>query len=449
MNLLNARYVLQCAMTFRFRTGLLLLSGEGDDVADDTVETTPDDPPQLHINGYVWGSLFRRTLARLMNGVSYAEKIGKYNSLDGVSPLWCEASIIPLPLTDIRPGIQIHRAWGSNVTGHLYSQENVPPGLEVPLNFNWFWEGGPKGLEELRKLIEDALWVINQGIENIGGGWSYGFGRLEFVKGFWRELDLNGPEHRAQLYTYEGIDEKGKPLSPSEMVPSEKIALPWIRYILEGKIPSGQLLAIHSPTPFLDQEINNLELPDSFVFRRHFFTEEGYPVAEIIIPGKAVRQTLLSVEIERELRTKGKEVCFALAMPNKGDIAACTCHRCRWFGSTNQRGLVAVLDAGVENPITTVIRRVQLCEHSLQNMHLFSGEYLSQGNFKTEILLDCSDDYSLRSGLKDRIDFLLNQMSPGNSPEGWYRLGATTTSTGQLEVEKYSFEKMGGFHGSK
>ncbi|MCP4107481.1 MAG: hypothetical protein GY749_18380 [Desulfobacteraceae bacterium] len=95
----------------------------------------------------------------------------------------------------------------------------------------------------------------------------------------------------------------------------------------------------------------------------------------------------LSPEIRREQR--GTNLKSAVVVCLDTTVAkSCGCKRCTWFGSVDKRGIVSVADSTVKNSETVVLSRIQLCEHSMQNMNLFSGEFLSQGDFTVDILID-------------------------------------------------------------
>lgn len=442
MEILDSRYALAFHVDFTLRTPLLLLTGDGDEVLDNTIDKTPDGK-KLHINGYVWAGLLRRALARTAGqGTELAKEIGKYDSVRGVSPLWCESSFVDLPGLDSRPGIMIDRQWGATATGALYNEENVPPGIQIPLDFTWFvpLKEGDKEIdadayiEMLKDAISSALWVINDGIENIGGGWGYGFGRLECKTGRVAKLELSEPAKRKRLFKpVLGGDELSLPTEPPDL------SRPWKKIRLEFMIADGQILAIHTKSPLLDVEHLSDELPDAFVFKSFVYDPEARKLDPLfVIPGKAVRQALFSTEIERRLRTRKKEdACYVTAQMESGPNPSCTCKRCKWFGSTNESGIIAVLDASIEAAAASVLHRIQLCEHSAQNMNLFAGEYLTAGRFTTEVLIDQSREDKAHDELEEYIARILHEMMPGKGPAGWHRIGATTACTGQLALEKW------------
>ncbi|MCP4347890.1 MAG: hypothetical protein GY795_20500 [Desulfobacterales bacterium] len=431
MKLTEAKKAVKFSVDFRLRTSLLLRSGKAGEFTDSTIEKTGDGR-FLHINGYVWASLLRRALGRGKNTEKMARDIGNYEKpRQEVSPLWCEASFADLfhgsipgnpgkVTLAIRPGIKVNREWGTTAVGALYTDELVPPGYEITMNFNYF-SNDPEGV---KKNITGALWIINEGIENIGGGWSYGHGRLEVLRIRTKELDLTSETDRDILWDYEKVTWE----TDNELEKPE-IEKPWKKISFKAEIPEGQLLAVTTAVPPFDiTAYPGDNLPDAFVFRQY---PAGKTEPEIVIPGKAVRQALLSVPIERRLRTAGERVCLDTTI-TKG----CNCKRCIWFGSVDKRGIVSVADAVVNNSETAVLSRIQLCEHSMQNMNLFSGEFLSQGDFTVDILIDreyetddCCDE------LVGLINGLLDEMKPDrNAPPGWYRLGGNSACTGQIRV---------------
>lgn len=441
-------YALQFRVNFELKTPLLLRSGKAGEFTDSSIEKTemPDGFQKLHINGYVWSSLLRRALGRTDEGKNYAQEVGKYDATTiGVSPLWCSSSYPALPDLDVRPGIKIDRKYGTASVGALYNDEIVPPGLKIPLNFTYFFKT-LNDKDKIKEAFSAALYVINEQIENIGGGWSYGFGRLTVEKAEYRCLylkeifeDENG---RTKLWNYEGDKFKNLELKQNNTAKS------WQKWTVKAKILDGQLLAVHMNHPLTDSYQGYEHLPDTFVFRRLRINGDGKASSEIVIPGKAIRQALFSVPIERKLRTKGEVICetpgefctcktcedYRKEEKKKDNSPKCQCKRCKWFGSTEAGGIIAVLDAIVENKNTKVINRIQLCEHSMQNINLFSGEYLTSGSFDMEIIVDRRENSDYDELIKN-IAWVLNEMKKdGPAPPGWYRLGATSTCTGQVEV---------------
>lgn len=427
MKLTTCKKVLKFSVEIKLKTNLLIKSGEAGDYTDSTIERTPEG--MLHINGYVWGSLLRRAISRIKGGEGIAALIGKNNGDDGVSPLWCEPSFVKLPLTDIKTGIKINRKWGTTDIGALYSDEIVPPGIILKLNFNYFCDDST--IDDIKDKIASAFWVINEGIENIGSGWSYGYGRLEVLKIRYKTIDLSDEGERGFLWGFEG---QGG-YKETEQKKTE-ISKQWIKYNVRAEIADGQLLAIHTVLPLSEIIDRYPELPDTFVFRRYKIKNDK-PELEIVITGKAIRQTLLSAQIERKLRSLGEDICDDTT--KKKD---CTCKRCLWFGNTNSSGIIAVLDANVNNPNTEVLHRIQLCEHSMQNINLFSGEYLTKGDFDIEIIIDCSRVDSENESLIENVKWVLEELKgENNAPPGWYRMGATSTCTGQVEVIKVGIDE--------
>ena len=474
MNITRVKNVIQLSVSFRLRTNLLLRSGEEGTFSDSTVDRTADG--RLHINGYVWASLIRRALSRLAGAEELAERIGCYKRHEstgtmenrGVSPLWCETTLSDFSGGDIRTGSRIHRKWGSTDASALYSDEMEVPGSLLTLNLNFFCEEQDEP-NTIRKQLLGALWVINEGIENIGGGWSYGHGRLEVEAVRLNILKLENLDHRTRLWDYSNLPELMK--SQWNMEPKIIRKRGWTKFNVKGTIKPGQLLAIHSAQPDYDQYKDYTHLPDTFVFRPLHRIDDRITQAPVVT-GKAFRQAVISSSIERQLRTEGYDICetpgegctcmkcieyrkgFAKRNKNSPD---CECIHCSWFGSTHQGGIIAVLDATVNDPRTEVLHRIQICEHSFQNINLFSGEYLTGGDFDLEILIDKG------IGMKNSgVDKLINKVaqiifeiseedSPDcnfveqtavKAPPGWYRLGATTTCTGQFTITKWSCDNV-------
>lgn len=439
MEMQNSRYAVAFHIDFTLRTPLLLLTGDADEVLDNTIDKTPDGK-KLHINGYVWASLLRRALMRTKGGAQLAQEVGKYDASLGVSPLWCEASFVDLPGLDSRPGIMIDRKWGAATTGALYSEETVPSGIQIPLDFTWFVSKEAGDTEAYKQMlvreISSAVWVINDGIENIGGGWSYGFGRLKFESGKVAKLDLSNSDDRESLFGPKvGWVNLSLPTDP----PAQ--AVPWKKISLTFKIADGQLLAVHTKAPLLDAAFLSDDLPDAFVFRSFVYDPQAKKlIPRFVIPGKAVRQALFSQEIERRLRTNGEKACIGTdQVGTAGNKALCDCKRCKWFGSSAKSGIIATLDAPLEgaDDKNTVLHRIQLCEHSVQNMNLFAGEYLIEGAFTTEVIIDQSRKDAEHDKLEEYIARILLEMRPGKGPSGWHRIGATSTCTGQLELTSW------------
>ncbi len=433
---------------FRLDTPLIIRTASDEDYLDLMVERTPDD--KLHINGYVWASLVRRAASRVKGLPEIFSSIGDYDGNLGVSPFWFESTVIPLIITDIRPGIRVDRRFGSVSEGALYSEEIVPPGYEIPLEFTIFLKES-EAVGDVVGALGRILHVIDGGIENIGGNWSYGFGRLSLIDANYRVIDLTSDSGIGQLWTSQGDEH------PLEKVKPETV-VPWSKIEVEAKILDGQIMAIHSDMPPMDFKGGAKplpEYPDHFVFRG-FVVESGKPVHRVVIPGKAIRQALLSVPVERRLRTRGDDICltpadrctcnrcnsYRKANRNSRSAPDCTCKRCRWFGSTEQGGIIAVTDAVVENEETEYIRRIHLCEHSMQNINLFLEEFLTAGKFRFEIIIDRRDDSS--DELVEMITATLEEMEANGSPPGWLRLGASSTCAGQVQVTNKKLIEFGG-----
>lgn len=418
--------VLKLSVDFKLRSNLMLRSGLEGEFTDSSVERTSEG--KLHVNGYVWASLLRRALGRLKSGSDIAKKIGKYKSEDnGVSPLWCESSFAELPDTDVRPGNKIDRKYGTGSSGALYSDEIAPPGIVLTLNFNHFLSDSEDS-EQIKQAFLSAFNVINEGIENIGGGWSYGHGRLSFEKAYYESLDLKNAEQRRKLWSF---DRKGmQEINSLPALEKEDISKRWQKITVKARIIDGQLLAVHTDYPLFQVFKKYPELPDSLVYQRYRINGDNKIETEVVIPGRTIRQALLSMPLERKLRTFGENICEDTTRTDR-----CKCKRCLWFGNTESSGIVSVLDAEVKNSDTVVLQRIQLCEHSMQNMNLFSGEYLKKGEFEIEIIIDCSRNNSQHENLIKELEWLFSEMkADGSAPPGWYRIGATSTCTGQIEI---------------
>ena len=440
----NWNMALKWSAEFTLKTPLLLHSGLQGDFADSAIETTPDGK-ELHINGYVWASLIRRGLARVKGAEALACCIGKYDPLTGVSPLWCEASFVTLPGFDINPGIRVNRKWGAVDIGALFNEEVVPSGLKLTMRATYFYSRDDDDEECLKRKFLSALWVINQGIETIGGGWSYGYGQLEAVSASFINLDLTKIYDRVTLWDFDNEND----FQPIPQLPEPEIIKPWYNFAVHAGIVDGQLLAVHTGFPLMDVIFpdNMKTLPDTFVYRRSKF-QDNTPASEVTIPGKAIRQAVFATAIERRLRSMTGMTCEAFQKAKKsGKLKTCYCKKCCWFGSTDWGGLIAVTDAAVQNYKTTVINRVQLCEHSMQNNNLFSGEYLTKGTFDFNIFIDPSRAPSKCNELVEMIETILKEMqkdSNAPAPPDWYRLGATSTCTGQVCVQKYDVKYING-----
>lgn len=431
MKFTEARTVVKAKIQFKLATGLMLRSGLTGESSDSTIEMTPDG--RLHVNGYVWASLFRRALSRVAGAEILAQRIGKFGESEmKVSPLWCESSFVESPQTVIRSGNRISRLWGSVEPQALFSDEVVAAGHGLVFSFNYFCDRDETP-ESVKAQIQSALWVIHQGIETIGAGWSYGYGRLKLTGHAFDILDLTRQEDRQRLWRFE---DKPHPVDKARIntwQPAIRPEKAWARITAYASIMAGQLLAISTKIPPLDVNIIPADkLPDSFVFRgTPKVTENGGFNQPVLITGKAIRQALLAVPIEREL--------ISLETTD-GDGKS---QHDNWFGSTDHRGLVSVTDAEVCNPDTVVLNRIQLCEHSMQNNNLFSGEYLCRGNFTMNVLVETGDDAG--KNLAEQITAIFEEMKlDGNVPPGWHRLGHTSTCTGQIETTGLSAKNFGG-----
>lgn len=439
-SLLNSKKVLKFSAKVELRSPLLLRSGRDDIFSDSTIERTSDGN-YIHINGYVWSSLLRRALSRLKEGSGLSSKIGKYRAeVEGASPLWCESSFIPLEGLHLRYGNVIDRKFGSTKEGLLFVDEIAPPGLTTRINFNYFLDDN-EDPQKVKTSIIDSMKVISTGIENIGGGWSYGFGRLSVTEVKIRELNLESEEDRSILWRFDSSVFENVPPQSLDELKDEEISRPWAIVTADAVIPPGQLLTVRNSYPVFDRETQLYELPDSFVYRGYRI-DDGNVRAEIVIPGRAIRQGLFCVEIERKLRSKGFEVCDSLAQPcalssrksedTEGEVSQCL--KCVWFGSTEMGGLIAVMDASLLDSETTILNRIQLCEHSMQNVNLFSEEFVTKGRFSIEVVIDLAQKQRRPGQLLEEVNHLLNQMVKGKSPDGWYRLGGSSTSAGQIEI---------------
>ncbi|MEZ4529279.1 MAG: hypothetical protein R2941_25500 [Desulfobacterales bacterium] len=209
----------------------------------------------------------------------------------------------------------------------------------------------------------------------------------------------------------------------------------WKKITVSAKVADGQLLCIATTLPPSDlKDFSKDNFPDAFVFRRTQINGSGNPKQEIVITGKAIRQALFSVPMERMLRTQGDAVCL-----DSSKSSNCNCKRCQWFGSVDKRGLISVADAPVRDAKTVVLNRIQLCEHSMQNMNLFTGEFLAKGNFSFDILIDRAEEAD-SVNLAEKILQICKEMKE-TAPPGWYRVGGTSTCTGQVEVEDFTEKK--------
>lgn len=430
---IDFKKALQFMISFELASPLMIRSGLQGEFTDSGIERDFED--RLHINGYVWASLFRRALMRVKGGDKLAYSIGKYDAVEGgVSALWTESSFIYLPqeTTDVRPGNRIDRTLGSAAKGALFSDEIIPPGIQGDLKFTLFMTNDDNA-DILKNLLFKAFSVINGGIETIGGGWSYGLGRLKLSKRGFRILNLKNPEDQAKLwkkYADSDVECNDKDSTEAATLESKDISRPWKKYTVTAKISDGQLLAVHTKVPLLAEYDKYEEYPDDFVYQRYRYKDNEF-VAEPVIPGRTIRQALFAVPIERMLRSTGEACCSDAGTQKNG----CSCKRCTWFGSTVGGGIISASDAVIEKAETIVLNRVQLCEHTMQNLQLFNGEYLSGGTFSFDIVIDEARPNS--AGLNDKIKNILDELAGAiDAPPGWYRIGATSTCTGQISVTK-------------
>lgn len=433
-NIIETRRYIKGSARLYLKTPLLLKSGYGDMFSDSTIEKTYDGE-SIHINGYIWSSLLRRCMARLEEGAPIAERIGKYGKdREGVSPLWCEPTFIPARGLYVRPGLAVDRRYGSASAGALFNDEVTASGLELDLNWNYFLSADEQE-EETKRLFLLGLRVATSGVENIGGGWSYGFGRIGLKEVRMICMGLKDEKGRKALWRFDKTVFDGNQSEPLPELKKEDVLAPWKTIRVEASILPGQLLAIQSSFPLFDpDEEIRAEYPDSFVYKGYIVDEESGKIkARYLIPGRSLRQALFSVPIERRLRTMGKDICDGLA--EKCKLKEPLCLKCSWFGSTDRGGMIAVTDALIKHENKEIIRRIHLCEHSMQNINLFSSEYLTAGQFAFDILIDTSMDQENSKELEDEIVRVLNEMRQnGNAPPGWHRLGATSTATGQVMV---------------
>lgn len=425
----DARFVLKMQVVFRLATPLLLRSGQAGEDTDSSIARTPDRHRHLHINGYVWAALLRRTLGRLEQGHTLAKTIGKFNERQGVSPLWCEHSLADIENGEVSPGNRIDRKWGAAQATALFSDELVMAGVPLTLHGNLFVPDAGHA-KEWRAALLDAFKVIDAGIENIGGGWSYGYGRLRVEAVRFAHLDLEQAEQRRRLWQWQNLDWQDAAIP--DQFPATQAEL----IKVSARVAPGQLLAVKSAVFPLDGQHFG-KLPDSFVMRRN--RREGDDIVQgPVIPGKAIRQALLSVPLERKWRSLGEEICLSTTHGRqRGEEERCTCRRCKWFGSTDAAGIIAVTEATVRRPEFEVVNRVQLCEHSMQNMNLFAGEYLKGGDFEFQIIIDEKRRQDAGADCLNEIVGLLEEMKGVAAPPGWYRVGGTATCTGQVQVVDY------------
>jgi CRISPR/Cas system CSM-associated protein Csm3 (group 7 of RAMP superfamily) len=434
--MLNNRFLINCDFKFQLLTPLAIKAESDEDYIDYTVEKTFFN--KALINGYQWASLFRRSASRVKDLHDIFEFIGNYDtSKRRVSPFWFSDSILDFT-PDIRPGIKLHRKYLSVVEGALYFEEVIPPGYEINMKLKIYIPDN-KEIESILSGLARIVWVIDSGIENIGSHWSYGYGRLEFIEGDYKVTSLNNDSELS----------RGS-IKPEE--PSFRKAFNIIK--VKASITEGQLFAIHIKEPYYtpDEWIEKKAFPDFFAFRSlRYNKEKNKPEPYFIIPGKALRQGLFSVPIERRLRTEGEDICETPQeyctcsrckaervekKEKKGD-SGCKCLRCMWFGSGEKRSMVAVTDAEVNDANSVLLKRIQLCEHSFQNINLFTEEFLTGGVFKFKMFLDNPDD-KLLTYVKDCLEEMKEK-----APAGWYRLGSSSTVTGAITIKEYDEERYG------
>jgi len=422
----DARIALKFVVQCRLDTPLLLRSGQTGDVADSSIERTPDG--RLHINGYVWASLLRRSMARIDGYKELVTQIGKNQAEFGVSPLWCNATVADLPHTAVTPGIAIDRKTGTAKLGALFNDELVIAGLPIKFSTIVFVANGAEA-ERWQTALTEALQIVNEGVENIGGGWTYGYGRLQVDNITTFRVDLTSQDERKFLWSDDNPD--NATMQPVVEIPAK--TQPFTSISVKAQVAPEQLLAIKSSTFPLNADHLG-RLPDSFVFRRNRMDDDGKIVNQPVMTGKALRQAVFSSQLERKWRTAGEDICAP------SEKKSCGCRRCRWFGSTSAAGVIAVTDATINNPDYEVLNRIQLCEHSMQNMNLFAGEYLTRGEFQFRIIIDESRPEETL-GLLEDIELLLDEMKAENAPAGWHRVGGTTSCTGQIQVVDYTINR--------
>ena len=491
MEFIDNDTILKFSVKMALKTPLMLRSGNSGTFSDSELERTPDGT-RLHVNGYVWASLMKRALSRIesdnLQVKALAESIGDYlPSPDGrgISPVWFAPAFAPILNTEIRPGIRLDRKYLTTVKGALYTDEVLSVGHEITLNFNCYCrnetssgcrrdESLPNKLREthltppaettevqnLKTAILDALVLIDQGLERIGGGWSYGLGRLKVLEVHCCRLDLKIPQDcddalrekiKANRKRIKSFDTKADGWSllswethknhTQKRVESGLIQLkPCRRWRVEANILDGQLMGIGaSSVPIQykneDGDLPFNEIPDSFLFMTVQMPRDAMDAsngkAVLTVPGKALRQALFSAPIERALRSKGMPEDEDEKQERAIEIEE---QMIRWFGSTDQRGILAIDDATISDGQTELIHRIQLCEHSHQNNNLFSGHYLKSGRFTFEILMDPMKNDPVDEELAKMIDTILEEMKGESAPPGWSRIGRTSTCTGQIQV---------------
>ncbi|MCM0755099.1 hypothetical protein M7784_07535 [Desulfovibrio aminophilus] len=438
MELSESKIVLAVKAHMRLRTPLLLRSGAGDDIVDAELERSPDG--QLHISGYVWASLLKRALMRFSHGKHFSLLIGDYrpqkstvgdSDTFGLSPCWFEATNVNIPIYDVIHYNRINRESATVDEGALFNAEIAPAGIEIQMRFNWFLSEC-QVVDEIITSLSNAFWVIDSGVETIGGGWGYGYGRLSIESLETALIDLRTPQGRKSLWTH-GTE-------PWTRIPLTKTAVdsPWSTFYLDFELLDGQLLCVSNKSLPLSESVIPSAMPDFFCNRQTFFSGDSAE-SRPVIPGKSFRQAVLSVPIERYLRTRGEKICSpGIAIGQK----QCGCTRCRLFGNLQKRGMVSVGDAQAipDSFHMEIIHRIQLCEHTQQNIQLFAGEYLSSGRFAFEIIVDSLTNKEHYDSALDIIETRIKELLVENSPPGWNRLGTTSTCTGQFQIIGYTKE---------
>ncbi len=420
--MVNSTHVLKCSVNFQLNSPLALFSGESGEITDSTIESVINSNGErlLHINGYVWASLLRRAANRIGSSLNTNDALGGSQE-NGVAGLWCNSSFIPMPETIIRPGIKIDRAYGSTEEGGLYNDEMVPAGLHINLDFNYFYNNE----NEPKDMFTELFKLIDFGIVNIGGNWSYGMGRLKVIQVKYKKLDLKNKTNLSYLWKFNGIkwDETLSADVFSNRNARELSSYKCYKIDVNAAIADGQIFAIHSDAPYEGLDYNYDKLPDDFVYRTPKLIKNGTNQysAEFkpTITGKALRQALFSATIERKMNS-GKL---------RGTIQD-------YFGDMKKGGLISIKDSFVQDYDTEVLNRIQLCEHSMQNLNLFAAEYLTRGHFNFEILIDALNDDNNAKALYNHVKKLLEEINQ-DAPPGWYRIGADSTGAGQIKIKDW------------
>ncbi len=427
--------VFQLRVKTRLYTPLIIKSGQEGELTDSLVQKTPDN--RVHIGGYPLSSLFVRAFKRLKNNRNIHERIDTKG--DKVSQFWVESSFIDGVEYNIVPGIKIDRRYGTASETALYSDEVVSAGHEFEMRINFLFNQKESNFCDLAELFSQGLGVIDSGIENIGGYWSYGYGRLKIVDAKYRVLDLKKGEHTGLLWNFA---DESLPFNELVVLPptSDSISEGWYRIEMEFEIPDGQLFAIHSD--MLPLEIQRYpKLPDRFLFHTRVKDGDGYK-SLITVPGKAIRQAIFSYHLERFLRSRGEKDCQL----NKGK-EECNCIMCRIFGSSSskgaKRGIISVSDGYIEeNDNTVVLSRLSVDEHTFQSVNLFSEEYIVGGNFRSTMFIDKgSKDFDLC--YMDYIKKILSWLSDREThPPNWFRMGANSTCSGIVNLKAYHIDEV-------